>query len=118
MSNFLSLTLQDPLEEHEVVVTIRVKPNSGAKRQDRKVLVSLGIEGQFPLITEGELGDIEKIISEQWIAAAKQLNLDEVSEALAETGTESSNDVGGDDTAADDPEDVVEEALIDEKDLF
>ena len=31
MSNFLSLTLQDPLEEHEVVVTIRVKPNSGAK---------------------------------------------------------------------------------------
>ena len=113
MSNFLSLALQDPLEKHEVVVTIRVKPNSGAKRQDRKVLVSLGIEGQFPLITEGELGDIEEIISEQWIAAAKQLNLDEVSEAPAETGTESSNTV-----SSDDPEGVVGEALIDEEDLF
>ena len=112
MSDFLSLTLQDPLEKHEVVVTIRVKPNSGAKRQDRTALVSLGIERQFPLITEGELGDIEGIISEQWIAAAKQLNLDEASEAPAETGTESSNDAGGDNTAADNPEDVVEEELF------
>lgn len=120
MTSFLSLELQDPLDQYEVVVTIRVEPNSGAKRQDREALVSLGVEGQFPLITKGKLGDLEKIVTNQWIAAAKQLNLDEVSQAQAESGTEPSNDVGGDDTAAEKETTaaVVEEPLIDEDDLF
>ena len=120
MSDFLSLAFQDPLDQHEVVVTIRVQPTCGAKRQERAALVSLGVEGQFPLITRGKLGDLEQIVTDQWIAAAKRLSLDASSRDANEPDTDPSNDVGGSEAIVDgtQAEAEVEEPLIDEDDLF
>jgi len=125
MDNFPTLSLQDPLEGHEVIISLRVKANTGAERQTRAVLVSVGVAGEIPLIGETEYDQIGETINRLWITAAKRLNL---SQPSAEDTPDSSgdlsdsSDVAGDDTdaadAADTTEAKVEEPFVDEDDLF
>jgi len=118
MDSFPSLTLQDPLEAHEVIISLRVKPNTGANRNKRAVLVSVGVEGQIPLITETEYDQIETVTNRLWIKAANQLNLDGSDQPSAESSSDSSSEPGEGGADKTETEAEAEELFVDEDDLF
>jgi hypothetical protein len=117
MDNFPTLALQDPLEGHEVIISLRVKANTGAERQTRAVLVSVGIAGEIPLISETAYDQIETTINQLWIAAAKRLNLSGSNQPPAGDESDSSGDVAGGDAETSEAADA-EVLFVDEDDLF
>ena len=61
------LTVDDPLAGQEVTIVVTM-PAGDELRDERPVLVSLGITGQLPIIKTGTFADAPTLISEAWTA--------------------------------------------------
>ncbi|MEM8858906.1 MAG: hypothetical protein AAGD96_11330 [Chloroflexota bacterium] len=110
------LALDDPLSGHEVVISIRVKPDAGTDRKDREVILSVGVQGQIPLMSTVGFEKMPDEINRLWIKAAQQLD-------LALTGQDTASDSTSEEAVDENvrgtsqSEDEAEHS-IDEDDLF
>lgn len=61
------LTVDDPLASQEVTIVVTL-PAGDAPRDERPVLVSLGVAGQLPTVKTGTFADALDLINEAWTA--------------------------------------------------
>ena len=62
-----TLTVNDPLAGQEVTIIITLAPGE-QPREERPVLVSVGLAEQLPVISTGTFGKIPALINEAWTA--------------------------------------------------
>ena len=62
-----TLTVDDPLAGQDVTIVITL-PADDAPRDERPVLVSLGLAGQLPVMQSGLFGNAAALINEAWAA--------------------------------------------------
>ena len=68
------LTVTDPLAEQEVTILITLPP-SDQTRDERPVLVSVGVTEQLPVIKTGSFGELTALIHEAWTAFGVQTQI-------------------------------------------
>ena len=61
------LTVDDPLAGQEVTIVVTL-PAGDEPRDERPILVSLGVAGQPPIIKIGTFADAPSLINEAWAA--------------------------------------------------
>ena len=83
------LTVDDPLAGQEVTVVVTLPAGDGP-RDERPILVSLGIAGQPPIIKTGTFGDAPALINEAWTAFGVRAQV--AGAAPAEPETETANE--------------------------
>jgi hypothetical protein len=62
-----TLTVDDPLAGQEVTIVVTL-PAGDELRDERPILVSLGVTGQPPIIKTGTFADAPSLINEAWTA--------------------------------------------------
>ncbi|MCP5011047.1 MAG: hypothetical protein GY942_13780 [Aestuariibacter sp.] len=62
-----NLTVTDPLAEQEVTIIITF-PASTQPRDERPVLISVGVAEQLPMTKTGKFGEMATLIDEAWTA--------------------------------------------------
>ncbi len=80
------LTVDDPLTGQEVTIVVTLPAGDGP-RDDRPVLVSLGISGQLPIIKTGTFADAPALIHEAWTAFGVRAQVAGAAPAEPETET-------------------------------
>ena len=80
------LTVDDPLAGQEVTIVVTL-PAGDELRDERPVLVSLGITGQLPIIKTGTFADAPTLINEAWTAFGVRTQLAGVAPTEPETET-------------------------------
>jgi hypothetical protein len=78
-----TLSVEDPLADKEVTIIITVAA-SEHPRDQRPVMVSLGVAEQLPVIKTGAFDDVSALINEAWAAFGVRL---QVAEAASESET-------------------------------
>jgi hypothetical protein len=63
----IPLTINDPLFGQEVTIVVTL-PAGDRPRDERPILVSLGVTGQLPIIKTGTFADAPTLIDEAWTA--------------------------------------------------
>ena len=71
-----NLTVLDPLAAQEVTISITVAA-SALPRDERPVLISIGVTEQLPLLKTGTWGEVMALIHEAWTAFGVQAQLTE-----------------------------------------
>ena len=71
-----NLTVLDPLATQEVTISITVAA-SDLPRDERPVLLSIGVAEQMPILKTGVLGEVMTLIHEAWTAFGVQAQLNE-----------------------------------------
>jgi len=84
-----NLTIEDPLDEQAVTIIVTL-PASEELKDERKVLVSIGVANQMPVIKTGAFGNLTALIDEGWKAYGVQAEANKAAakaqeEAKAET---------------------------------
>ncbi|MCP4418765.1 MAG: hypothetical protein GY805_19280 [Chloroflexi bacterium] len=79
-----NLTVNDPLAEQEVsiIITLAASPQP---RDERPVMISVGVAKQMPISKIGTFGNLQTVINEAWTAFGVQT---QVAEAISETKAE------------------------------
>ena len=74
------LTAQDPLSDETVIINIQVEPNASRssvrrkRRDQRTVLVTVGISGQVPIMVSGPFGQLNELINQAWRSFGERTN--------------------------------------------
>ena len=71
-----NLTVVDPLATQEVTISITVA-TSDLPRDERPLLLSIGVAEQLPILKTGTLGELAALIHEAWTAFGVQAQLAE-----------------------------------------
>ena len=71
-----SLAVDDPLAEKDVTIIITLATDAQS-REERPVLVSVGVAEQLPVIKTGVFGDVSALIQEAWTAFGVRAQLNE-----------------------------------------
>lgn len=79
-----TLTINDPLAEQEVTIIITLAA-SEHPREERPVMVSVGVAAQMPVIRAGVFGDAPALIHEAWTAFGVRAQAAAVPAAEGET---------------------------------
>lgn len=74
-----SLTVEDPLAGQEVTIVITLAAGE-QPRDERPVLVSVGVTGQPPVTKSGTFGQTAMLINQAWTAFGVQVQLAAVPE--------------------------------------
>lgn len=61
------LTVEDPLAGREVTIVVTL-PAGDEPRDERPILMSLGVTGQPPIIKSGVFAEMPAVINEAWTA--------------------------------------------------
>lgn len=72
-----NLTVLDPLAAQEVTISITVVAND-LPRDERPVLLSIGVAEQLPILRTGTLGELTALVHEAWTAFGVHAQLAEV----------------------------------------
>jgi hypothetical protein len=75
-----TLTVEDPLADQEVSIVITLAATT-QPRDERPVLVSVGVAEQLPVIKTGVFGNMPALIHEAWTAFGVRAQVAEASEA-------------------------------------
>jgi hypothetical protein len=73
------LTVNDPLAGQEVTIIITLAAGE-QPREERPVLVSVGLAEQMPVLRTGTFGDVPALINEAWTAFGVRAQTAEVAE--------------------------------------
>lgn len=60
-----ALAINDPLSEQEVKIVITV-PSSELLRDERPILLSVGLDQQMPIVKNGDFGGLLLLIKQSW----------------------------------------------------
>jgi len=80
------LTVEDPLAGREVTIVVTL-PAGDEPRDERPILVSLGITGQPPIIKSGVFAETPALINEAWTAFSVWAQVAGAAPAESETET-------------------------------
>ena len=80
------LTVDDPLTGQEVTIVVTLPAGDGP-RDERPVLVSLGVAGQLPIVKTGTFADALDLINEAWTAFGVRAQVAGAAPAERETET-------------------------------
>lgn len=76
-----NLTVTDPLADQEVTIIITLAATEQSRDQ-RPVLISVGVAEQLPVIKTGLFTDMPALINEAWIAFGVQAQMSEAAQAV------------------------------------
>jgi len=94
-----TLTVDDPLADQEVSIVITLAASS-QPREERPVLVSVGVAEKLPVINTGVFGNVSALIHEAWTAFGVQA---QVAAATSEAETVAEEVVATVSTSDDEP---------------
>ena len=96
-----TLTVDDPLADQEVTIIVTLTA-SECPREERPILVSVGVAEQLPVIKTGMFGDVPALINEAWTAFGVRAQVAEVAsegETVAEEQVVATANTGDDEPA-------------------